>query len=127
MAQDSGRFTPKKIDTPSAAGSAKSGSGSGATTSTSLDSGRYTPRGSLTPSSAASRNAAAGATGQVDLFAEESPAWVAWLMFGFFGIGLAIIVLNYTQLLLPGAANNWYLLGGLGAIIAGFISATQLK
>jgi Cell division protein CrgA len=150
MAQDSGRFTPKKIDTSTGAGSgagsgtassgsASSGSASSGTAGSSdtkaaadkvpgyASSGRYTPRGSLTPSSAASRNAASGVSGGIDLFEQESPAWVAWLMFGFFGIGLAIIVLNYTQLLLPGAADNWYLLGGLGAIIAGFITATKLK
>lgn len=50
-------------------------------------------------------------------------------MFGFFGIGVLIILLNYLpgSPLLPGDTSNWYLLGGLGCICAGFIAATQYR
>jgi len=46
------------------------------------------------------------------------------LILTFFGLGLICILLNYLGLL-PGGANNWYLLLGLGLIVAGFIAATR--
>ena len=52
-----------------------------------------------------------------------SPRWVPILMFTLLGIGMFMIILNYLELL-PGAASNWYLLGGLGFITGGFITAT---
>jgi hypothetical protein len=47
-------------------------------------------------------------------------------MLAFFGLGLLMIVLNYIEVL-PGSANNWYLLGGLGLIVLGFIVSTQYR
>ena len=47
-------------------------------------------------------------------------------MLAMFGLGLLMIVLNYIALL-PGAASNWYLLGGLGLIVVGFIISTQYR
>jgi len=55
-----------------------------------------------------------------------SPMWVPALMFTFFGVGILAIFLNYTSVL-PGAPSGWYLVGGLGAILAGIITATQLR
>jgi hypothetical protein len=55
-----------------------------------------------------------------------SPIWVPIVMFSFFGIGLLMIFLNYTNVL-PGAPTQWYLLGGLLSILAGIITATQLR
>ena len=54
----------------------------------------------------------------------QSPVWVPVLILTFFGLGLISILLNYLGLL-PGGANNWYLLLGLGLIVAGFIAATR--
>ena len=54
----------------------------------------------------------------------SSPMWVPVLILAFFGLGLICILLNYLGLL-PGGANNWYLLLGLGLIVAGFIAATR--
>jgi len=54
----------------------------------------------------------------------QSPPWVPVLILTFFGLGLISILLNYLGLL-PGGANNWYLLLGLGLIVAGFIAATR--
>jgi hypothetical protein len=54
----------------------------------------------------------------------SSPWWVPALILTFFGIGVIGIVLDYLGLL-PAAPNNWYLLGGLGCIIAGFVAATR--
>jgi hypothetical protein len=57
---------------------------------------------------------------------QETKPWVPWVA-GFFGIaGLLSIILNYFSLL-PGGANNWYLMGGLVGITLAFITLTQLK
>jgi hypothetical protein len=53
-----------------------------------------------------------------------SPRWVPVLMFALLGLGVITIVLNYVNLL-PGDANNGYLLLGLGFITGGFITATN--
>ncbi len=51
--------------------------------------------------------------------------WVTQTMFGLLGAGTAMIIVNYVDLL-PGGTSNWYLLGGLGLVLAGIITATQL-
>ncbi len=56
----------------------------------------------------------------------ESPKWVPILMFAFLGLGALLIVVNYTPLMDKlGGSSNWYLLGGLGLVTAGFITATK--
>jgi hypothetical protein len=47
-------------------------------------------------------------------------------MFGLLGLGFLSIFLNYTEVL-PGAPTGWYLVGGLGGILFGIITATQLR
>ncbi|MEC7924324.1 MAG: cell division protein CrgA [Actinomycetota bacterium] len=54
-----------------------------------------------------------------------SARWVAPTMFSLLGLGTLMIIVNYVDLL-PGGTNNWYLLGGLGMVLAGIITATQL-
>ena len=46
-------------------------------------------------------------------------------MFGLLGLGTAMIIVNYVDLL-PVGTSNWYLLGGLGLVLAGLVTATQL-
>jgi Cell division protein CrgA len=117
--KSSGRFTPKKSDLPlkgATDGSKVEGSKLDETTVPAYQSsGRYTPPTARTMS----KEELAGSI--------ESPPWVAGLMFFFFGVGLLIIVFNYMFTFLPDSPSNWYLLGGLAAIIAGFITATRLK
>lgn len=58
-----------------------------------------------------------------------SPRWVPVLMFGLWGLGLLLIVLNYMGVL-PGASdgsNGWYLIAGLGSVLAGIMVATQYR
>ncbi|MHB8293656.1 MAG: cell division protein CrgA [Acidimicrobiales bacterium] len=55
-----------------------------------------------------------------------SPPWVPVLMFCLLGIGAVMIVLNYL-VVLPGSPSNWYLLGGLGLVSAGFLTATTYR
>ncbi|MEY2451493.1 MAG: hypothetical protein QOD92_1067 [Acidimicrobiaceae bacterium] len=52
-----------------------------------------------------------------------SPIWVPILMFIFLGIGTLVILVNYTGAVWD--TSNWVLLGGLGAILAGIVTATQ--
>jgi hypothetical protein len=55
-----------------------------------------------------------------------SPPWVPVLMFVFLGVGMLVIVINYLGVL-PGGADNKYLLLGLVLITAGFITATRYR
>lgn len=58
-----------------------------------------------------------------------SPRWVPVLMFAFWALGLLLIILNYMGLL-PGSedsGNGWYLVAGLGSILAGIVTATQYR
>jgi hypothetical protein len=57
---------------------------------------------------------------------KQSPVWVSVLMFGLFAVGFLVILLNYSEVI-PGSPSGWYLLGGLGAILGGIITATQLR
>ncbi len=92
---------------PSGRATPKGTNSKGSSPKSSSSSGRYTP-----PSSA-------------DLYA-PSPIWVPIIMFSFFALGLASIILNYVELL-PSSPSGWYMVGGLGAILAGIITATQLR
>ena len=57
-----------------------------------------------------------------------SPAWVTYTMFGLLAVGMLIIFLNYVGLM-PGIddAHNGYTLLGLGFILGGIVTATQLR
>lgn len=58
-----------------------------------------------------------------------SPRWVPATMFGLWGAGLLVIILNYMEVL-PGASdggNGWYLVVGLVTILAGIMVATQYR
>ncbi|MFV0260397.1 MAG: hypothetical protein ACK5PP_18340 [Acidimicrobiales bacterium] len=48
------------------------------------------------------------------------------LMFLFIGLGLLMILFNYT-FEIWGAPSSLYLLGGLGLILAGIVTATQYR
>ncbi len=56
-----------------------------------------------------------------------TPRWVPVAMIGGFLLGFLVIFMHYVNLLLPGASSNWWLLGGLGLILGGIISATQYR
>jgi hypothetical protein len=66
-------------------------------------------------------------TPPVPIHYRESPRWVPILMFGLFALGMLVIFLHYVEVLLPNASSNWWLLVGLGAILAGIITATQYR
>lgn len=56
-----------------------------------------------------------------------SGQWVPITMFTLLGAGVLMIVINYMSVLLPGAPSNWYIVGGLGLILAGIMVATQWR
>lgn len=86
--------------------------------------GRVTPRGNAGQGTLPSLSGRY--TAPTPISYRRSPWWVPTLMLVFFGGGLLMIVLNYISLL-PGAPSNWYLIGGLGAMICGFATSTQFR
>ena len=101
-----GRVTPKggpaKRGRPGGSGATGGSGGTGGGTAPA--SGRYTP--------------------PIPREFRTSSWWVPALILAFMGLGILVILLNYLGLL-GGHASNWYLLIGLGLIVAGFITATR--
>lgn len=96
-------------------------------------SGRVTPKGGPKPRSKSSNPNSGGPGSSTrytppvkDVYA-ESPKWIPVVMFGLFAVGMLVIFLHYVEAFLPGAASNWYLLVGLGAILGGILTATQYR
>jgi hypothetical protein len=91
-------------------------------------SGRVTPKG--TQPGAAAGAGAPGAnsryTPPIPMSEKITAPWVVPVMFVLLGLGLLMILLNYMDLL-PGGTSNWYLLGGLGLILGGILTATKLQ
>jgi hypothetical protein len=92
--------------------------------------GRTTPKGGA-GSTKAARAAASDEgnsryTAPVPSYTKSSPIWVPVLMFTFWGVGFLVILANYVGLV-PGDTSNWYLLVGLGLILAGILTATQYR
>src|SRR5581483_1532378 len=87
--------------------------------------GRTTPRGGPVrePKATASKALTGRYTPPIPREVKVSPIWVPILMFAFLGIGTLLILVNYTGLLWN--TSNWVLLGGLGLILAGIVTATQ--
>ena len=56
--------------------------------------------------------------------AKASPRWYGPLMLAIMGVGVLIIVWNYTR---GDGASNTYLVGGLGLIGIGFLGVTFWK
>ena len=54
-----------------------------------------------------------------------SPIWVPILLFSLLGLGMATIIANYLGVFWD--TSNVVLLGGLGLILAGIITATQYR
>ena len=88
-------------------------------------SGRVTPKGTKSGNPQARAPEASGRyTPPIPREQKVSPPWVPVLMFTLLGLGLLVIMLNYLDLV-PGGTDNWYLLGGLGLILGGIITATN--
>lgn len=114
-----GRFTPKQ------GGSASSGSGSPSASSGGISSGGISTPTASTPT-ASGRYTPPAQRQAVQLQADTS-RWVLPVLFGLLVLGGLVIILNYMDVLLPGAPSNWWLLGGLGGLVGALVVATQLK
>jgi len=79
-------------------------------------SGRVTPKGTTT---------SGRYTPPIPRSERVSPKWMPFLIVGLLIAGVLVIVINYLGIL-PGGASNWYLLLGLGLIVGGFVTATNL-
>lgn len=91
------------------------------------ETGRVTPKGgrpARTSAATATTTVSGRYTPPIPDEYRSSPWWVPALVLAFMGIGVLAIVLNYLSLL-PASPTNWYLLGGLVGVIAGFIVATR--
>jgi len=88
--------------------------------------GRTTPKGTTsTPSVDTPGESGVGRTPvKID---GPSPILVPILMFGTLTLGTAIILFNYMTEDILGTPSNWYLLGGLGFVLVGIITATQYR
>jgi len=62
-------------------------------------------------------------TPPIPKYEKVSPPWVPVLMFSLIVGGILLIILNYLGAIW--STNNWYLLGGLGLILGGIVTATQ--
>jgi hypothetical protein len=83
-------------------------------------------RGRVTPKGTQQRTGTGRYTPPIPKETYISKRWVPWVMFTLLGLGMLIIVTNYLEVL-PGGAKNSYLLVGLAAITAGFITATRYR
>ncbi len=99
---------------------------SGAATRRTGSSGRTTPKGTAPGRPAPSTGRYTPPSPKLE---KPSPMWVPVLMFGLLLAGALMIVLNYLGVLptASGEASNWWLLGGLGLISLGFVTATQYR
>lgn len=55
-----------------------------------------------------------------------SPPWVPVVMFVLLGLGSLVILLYYLGFV-PGGRSNWYLFGGLAAVLGGLFTATKYR
>ena len=93
----------------------------------SSDRGRVTPKGATGSGRVTSKGTQPSSGRYTPPIPKEykvSPRWVPILMFTLLGLGMIMIVTNYLGIL-PGGAQNGYLIAGLGLITAGFITATR--
>lgn len=100
--------------------------------------GRVTPKGgastakrSGTPRPSASHgkteeHASGRYTPPIPQSAKSSPPWWPVLMFGLLGLGMLIIILDYSGVL-PGTPNNWMLLPSLACISGGLFAAMNYR
>jgi hypothetical protein len=92
--------------------------------------GRTTPKGGSGSTKGGKAKDAAAESGSgrytapIPAYQKTSPIWVPVLMFAFWGVGFAVIIGNY---LAGDSASNWFLLVGLGLILAGILTATQYR
>ena len=89
-----------------------------------IQGGRTTPKGGPTRAPKVTEpTPSARYTPPIPRDVKISPMWVPILMFVFLGVGTLVILINYTGAVWD--TSNWVLLGGLGSILSGIVTATQ--
>jgi len=56
----------------------------------------------------------------------RSPRWYPWMLLALLLVGILCIILNYIDVL-PASPTNWYVVGGLVAILASALLATRYR
>lgn len=56
-----------------------------------------------------------------------SPLLIPIVMFAALTLGTVTILFNYLTEDILGTPSNWYLLGGLGFVLVGIVTATQYR
>jgi hypothetical protein len=56
----------------------------------------------------------------------HSPRWYPFVLIGLLVFGLLVIIANYSHLT-PGGTKNWYLVLGIGSIMAGLVMSTYYR
>lgn len=87
--------------------------------------GRVTPKGGPRAAGRPAPSTSGRYTAPIPREFRESSRWWPGVILGFFALGIAWILLNYLGVL--GTPSNWYLLGGLGLIVCGFIASTRWR
>lgn len=100
--------------------------------------GRVTPKGgasaarrsgsprSSTPHDKVEEHTSSRYTPPIPRSARSSPPWWPVLLFGLLGLGMLIIILDYSGVL-PGTPNNWMLLPALACISGGLFAAMNYR
>ena len=83
--------------------------------------GRASTRAVAHPNAASSRY-----TPPIPRSVKTSPKWMGPMILALLILGALMIVFNYFDVL-PASPTNWYLIGGIGLIATGFITATQYR
>lgn len=87
--------------------------------------GKSGPRAKPAPTKRTAPTPSARYTPPIPKSQKVSPKWVPILMFTCLGLGMAMIILNYVNVLPGKDPSNVYLMIGLGLITIGFVTATK--
>lgn len=83
-------------------------------------------RGRVTSPEATGRRPSGRYTPPVPKNVKRSPRWYPWVLLGLLLVGVLCIILNYIQVL-PASPTNWYVVGGLVAILVAALMATSYR
>jgi hypothetical protein len=95
--------------------------GPGGATRKGRSTGRATTRAVAHPTAKSGRY-----TPPIPRSVKTSPKWMGPAILALLILGALMIVFNYFDVL-PSSPTNWYLIGGIGLIATGFITATQYR
>ena len=82
--------------------------------------------GRVTSKSTGKSTASGRYTPPIPRSVKKSPKWMGPSILALLVVGALMIMLNYFNVL-PAAPTNWYLVGGIVLIAAGFVTATRYR